>query len=313
MTAEDIPTLGPGAEFDRIRAIAARLGPRARDIGDDCALVSVGGVPLAVSADLAVEGTHFLREWLTPEEIGWRASAAALSDVAAVAGAPEGVLASVGVPADLPEAFLSALMGGVGEAANAVGAEVWGGDLVRAPVITIDIAVIGHAPEPVRRSGARPGDGLWVTGRLGGPAAAIRAWRAGAPPDPAARARFARPEPRVAAAAWLRDHGAHAMIDVSDGIASDAAQLSAASQVSIVVAAEHIPVFPSATEIEALVGGEEYELLVAIPAEVDVAVEDFERRFSIPLTHIGAIEAGAGVRIERNGATVEPPQGFIHF
>lgn len=313
MSADGGPALGPGTEFDRIRAIASRLGPRARGLGDDCALVSVAGAPLAISVDLAVEGTHFLRAWLTAAEIGWRAAAAALSDLAAVAAAPAGVLASVGVPPDLPATFLGDLMDGVGGAAHAVGAEVWGGDLVRASVITVDVAVVGHAPKPVRRSGARPGDALWVTGRLGAPAAAVRAWRAGRAPGAAVRARFAHPEPRVGPAAWLRDHGARAMIDLSDGLVSDAAQLAAAARARMVLAADRVPVFPSTADDDALAGGEEYELLVAIPADADVAVEEFERRFSIPLTRIGAVEAGAGVRVERNGAAIEAPQGFIHF
>jgi len=183
--------LGTGEEFDRIRSFWARLGERVGDAGDDCAFFGIGGERLAFSIDLAVEGTHFRLGWMTPVEIGWRAASAALSDLAAVAADPVGMLVSVGVPSEWPAEHVTDLMEGVGDAAAGVGAAVWGGDLVRAASVVLDVCVIGRlAQAPVLRRGASPGDELWVTGRLGGPFAALAAWNAHAEPDAAARERF---------------------------------------------------------------------------------------------------------------------------
>jgi thiamine-monophosphate kinase len=319
--------LGPGGEFDRLRAVFARLGPRVAGVGDDAALVTIDGVTLALSCDLAIEGRHFRRDWLTAEEMGWRACAAALSDLAAMAAQPLGVLAAVGVPEGSEGAFLEELMEGVARGAAFAGAVVWGGDLVQAPAVTLDVSVVGRADRPVRRRGARPGDRVWVTGSLGAPAAAIADWEAGRTPHPALRARFARPVPRIAEAAWLRDRGATAMLDVSDGLVGDAGHLAAASGVGVVLEAEKVPVH-GAVRAEgeegaegaerrtmlALQGGEEYELLVALPPAFGEAESRwFVRSFDLPLTCVGEVVAGAGVTVLRDGRPWEVGGGFSHF
>lgn len=306
--------LGPGGEFDRLRAVFARLGKRVAGVGDDAALVTVDGAPLALSCDLSVEDRHFRLAWLAPREVGWRAAASALSDLAAVAAEPAGVLAAVGVPEGREGAFLEELMDGVAEAADAVGAVVWGGDLVRAERVTVDVTVVGRAPRPVRRAGAGPGDGVWVTGALGGPQAALAAWEAGGTPAPGARARFARPAPRVREAAWLRDRGATAMIDLSDGLVGDAGHLAAASDVALELEADRVPVHPDATPEAALAGGEEYELLVTLPAAFGAADgAEFRRWFDLALTRVGAVARGRGVALRRGGRLVTIPAGFSHF
>ena len=306
--------LGPGPEFDRIRAVWRALGGHGAALGDDAALVEVGGERLAISTDLAIEGQHFRLGWLDPVEIGWRAAAAALSDLAAVAAQPVGVLASVGVPGERSEAFLTELMDGVARAAACVGAKVWGGDLVRSEHVTIDVVVVGRAPAPVSRAGARPGDGLWVTGRLGGVVTAVRAWSEGREPSAEARVRFAHPTPRIAEGAWLRDRGARAMIDLSDGLVGDAGHLAAASGVVCVIEADRVPIHAAADWESAIAGGEEYELLVALPGETaDSLGREFEVEFGVPLTHIGRIEEGTGVRVVRNGQPVDVEGGFSHF
>ncbi len=307
--------LGSGIEFDRIRAIFERLGARGGALGDDCALVTIGGTALALSTDLSVEGTHFRRTWLTPEEVGWRAAAAGLSDLAAVAARPAGLLASVGVPADAAADLVVRIMDGVGGAAASVGATVWGGDLVAAPEIVIDVAVVGVASAPVRRSGAAPGDELWVTGRLGAARAAVLAWGAGREPAEVVRARFAHPEPRVAAAEWLRDHGARALIDLSDGLLADAAHVAAASGAGCVIESERVPAHDGATVEDALAGGEDYELLVALPAGPDSArrAAAFETACGLPLTRVGRVTAGSGVTLERGGTRVPLVGGYTHF
>lgn len=307
--------LGSGVEFDRIRAIFKRLGGRGGALGDDCALVTIGSAALALSTDLAIEGTHFRRTWLTPEEIGWRAAAAALSDLAAVAARPAGLLTSVGVPADAAADLVVRIMDGVGAAAESVGATVWGGDLVAAPEIVMDTAVVGVAPTPVRRSGAVVGDDLWVTGRLGAARAAVLAWEAGREPVPAVRSRFAHPEARVAAAAWLRERGARAMIDLSDGLVADAGHIAAASGVACVIDAECVPAHDGATAEDALAGGEDYELLVALPAMSDGAglSASFREACGIPLTRVGRVTSGDGVALERAGRRIPLVLGYTHF
>lgn len=307
--------LGAGTEFDRIRAVWRRLGTRALTSGDDCALVTVGATRLAVSTDLTIEGTHFRRGWLAPGELGWRATAAALSDLAAVAAEPLGVLASVGVPPDWSEQEVADLMDGVGAAAAEVGALVWGGDLARSERVVLDLTVIGTTDAPLRRSGARAGDELWVTGALGGVAAALDALQTGSRPHAVLFERFARPRPRVAEAQWLRDRGAKAAIDLSDGLIGDAGHLAAASGVQVTLEREAVPVYQGVRSVdEALVSGEEYELLVALPRAAGRTLSAaFHEEFGVGLTRVGRVEAGAGVRLLSGGEPVSLPQGFTHF
>jgi thiamine-monophosphate kinase len=308
-------SLGSGAEFDRIRAIWRRLGTRAAPAGDDCSIVDVGGRQLAISTDMAVEGVHFQAGWLEPVELGWRIGAAALSDLAAVAATPLGLLASVGAPAGRSAEELATLMDGFASAGEAVGAIVHGGDLVRSDRLVVDAVVFGTVEHPLLRSGAAPGDGLWVTGALGAPAAAVRAWLAHRAPGEAARARFARPVPRVVEAHWLRDRGATAMIDLSDGLLPDAGHLAAASGVACRIDADRVPVHAGAEgRDDALAGGEEYELLCALPADFDDArAEAFSARFGLPLTRVGVVQAGAGVRLMDRGRPLAEPAGYVHF
>jgi len=312
--------LGPGREFDRIRTMAERWKSLARGLGDDCAFVEVGGTTLAISIDLSVEGVHFRRDWLSPQEIGYRAAAAALSDLAAVAAEPTALLLALGAPEQEPEATLHAVADGVGEAVRHAGAVIIGGDLTRAPQLVVDCCVVGRCESPVRRSGARPGDVLVVTGSLGGPLAALTAWQAGREPSPEARHRFARPEPRHQAAAYLARLGARAMIDLSDGLGGDLQHLLAASGVGARLDADRIPVHAAATREAQAAGepawafaarsGEEYELLAALPVGTTEAVL---RAAPVPLTVIGAVEAEPGARAFLGGVPVVLPRGFDHF
>jgi thiamine-monophosphate kinase len=312
--------LGPGAEFDRIRAMAARWGERARGLGDDCAFIEAGGERLAVSLDLSVEGVHFTREWLAPVEIGYRAAAAALSDLAAVAAEPIALLLALAVPANEPEGTIAQLADGVADAAADCGAAIVGGDLSRAGGIVIDCCVIGRAAAAVRRRGAKPGDRLIVTGSLGGPLAALLEWRAGREPPPSARERFARPASRHAAARFLAAHRARAMIDISDGLAGDLRHLLAASGVGATLEVERLPVLPAAAEVAARLGeqawslaarsGEEYELLAAVPPE---AADQAVAECPVPATVIGTVEAEPGLRATERGAAVQLRDGFDHF
>mgnify|MGYP006143555235 CR=1 FL=1 len=259
-----------------------RVGP-----GDDCAVVAGDGI--ALSTDMSVEGVHFRRDWLAPEEIGWRAAAAALSDLAAMAARPIGILVSLAAPREDAGDYAVRVMAGCRDAVESCGGVLLGGDLTRSPgPLVVDVTVVGEAPRPVLRSGARLGEELWVTGELGGSAACVEALLDGRTPDAAARERFARPRPRVREAQWLRERGIPtAMVDVSDGLAGDAAHLSAASGVAMLLVPELIPVHPAAHERSrirslrrALGGGEDYELcFTAAAGTVQPLVDEFEGEF----------------------------------
>jgi thiamine-monophosphate kinase len=312
--------LGRGGEFDRLRAIFARLGATGQGLGDDCALIPIGATTLAASIDVSLEGVHFRTDWLSFREIGWRAAAAALSDLAADGATPVGVLVSLGVPRGRGPAAggrrgpAAEIMAGVAAVARRVGAAVVGGDLVRSARYLVDVCVLGIAARPVRRAGARAGDGLWVTGRLGGAALALTALRAGRRLGPRLLRRYAHPEPRIAAGRWLARHGATAMIDVSDGLAADAGHLAAASGVQLEIALERVPCWPRVAPAAAVASGEEFELLVALPDRVgDAAARAFRRATGLVLTRIGRCARGAGVRLTRAGRPVTTPPGFDHF
>ncbi len=293
-------------EFDRLREIVARLGPRAGELGDDCALLPLGGTTLALSIDCSLEGVHFRTDWLTFEEIGWRSAAAALSDLAAEGAAPLGVLVSLGMPGSGEPG--AEIMNGVAAAAQSVGAKVLGGDLTRSEQYLVDVCVLGTAERPVRRAGARAGDGVWVTGRLGGAGLALAGYRSGTRPGggSALGRRYSHPEPRVAAGRWLAEHGATAMIDISDGLAADAGHLAAASGVGLAITLERLPCWDGVAPLAAAASGEEFELLVTLPASFN-AKPDFE------LTRIGECVPGGGVRLLEGNTPVALPAGYDHF
>jgi thiamine-monophosphate kinase len=319
VSVEPSLSLGPGGEFDRLRAIFARLGADAAGLGDDCALLPLGKTTLAVSIDCSLEGVHFRTDWLTFEEIGWRAAAAALSDLAAEGAEPLGVLVSLGMPGTEKRATgivdpAVEIMAGVGAAVQSVGARVLGGDLVRSEQYVVDVCVLGTADRPVRRAGAQVGDGLWVTGRLGGAALALAAFGAGPRPGGALGARYAHPEPRVAAGRWLASHGATAMLDVSDGLAADAGHLAAASGVGLEIVLERLPCWEGATPLAAAGSGEEFELLATLPAEFGAPrAAAFRHDTGLELTKIGTAFRGAGVRLLDGNTPVALPAGYDHF
>ncbi len=287
--------------------------------GDDAAVLDAGR--LVMSTDLAVEDVHFRRSWVTFAEIGVRAIAAAASDLAAMAAAPVAVLISLAVAPPEAQAILSELGDGFKAALRELGVPLVGGDLSASPgPVVIDVTVVGAAEEPVTRSGAHPGDELWVTGVLGGSAGAVRAWRNGTEPTPGLRASFVRPKARINEARWLADQvHVRAMIDLSDGLAGDARHLAAASGVRVVLDARLVPVHPDLTEEDArhlaLSGGEDYELCFVSPPDVTGRwADEFQERFGIGLTCVGHVEEGRGVEIV-GGADGQDSfiGGFDHF
>jgi len=318
------PGLGPGREFDLIRRFVGgsqELPPEVRrGPGDDGAVLEDGWV---ISTDLCIEDVHFKRQWLTDREIGARACAAALSDLAAMAAAPVAVLVSMAAPTD-GSVDLEAVQMGVRDSAAAAGAAVIGGDNARSPgPLFLDIVVVGRCDWPVQRDGAEAGDVVWVTGDLGASAAAVRTWDSGAEPSPLLRAAFASPQPRHEAACCLVEHEiVDAMIDLSDGLAGDAGHIAAASGVRITIESNAVPVAPAAVEAFgeeealqlALHGGEDYELcFVTDPGVVDPNY--FEERFGIRLTRVGTVSEGSGVWLQEGDGTVREVDagGFDHW
>lgn len=302
--------LADGAEFDLVRAMLFEWGTRARGIGDDAAVLDVpAGEHLVASTDASVEGVHFRREWLSPEEIGGRAAAAALSDLAAMAAAPLGMLLAFALPAAW-RADVTKLAGGVGAMAEWSGCPIVGGNLAQASELSLTITVLGAARRPLRRSGARAGDVLYVTGRLGGPGAALRALLSARPPSRADMARFAAPVPRLREARWLAERGARAAVDISDGLLADAAHLARASHVTLEIDLAGVPRVDGITPDEAAASGEEYELLVAMPAAVDTRA--FASRFGCDLTAVGRVKPFDGESVRVDGRAIKS-HGHDHF
>lgn len=306
--------LGAGHEFDAVRALLTRWGDRARGVGDDAATLDLSpGARLVVSTDTSAEGVHFRREWFTPAEIGWRAATSALSDLAAMAARPVGLLLAAGIPARWRDA-LPRLGDGIGEAAAAVGCAIIGGDLTAGRDLVLTVTVLGEAERPVTRDGARPGDGLYVTGRLGGPRRALDALLKGETPTAADRDRFSKPRARIVEAIWLAEHGASALIDISDGLLADAGHVAAASRCRLYLDPRDVPRVPGALLDEALTGGEEYELLCAAPGALDEGA--FARTFGVPLTRVGAVlsrEHATPSVVLTGGTRVDLPAGYDHF
>lgn len=313
--------LGPGPEFDLIRRVlegARAAGPQvALSAGDDCALIRAGERYLALTVDLSVEGAHFLPDWGTPELIGRRAVLATLSDLAAMAAEPFAVLVSLNVPAGSRPELAEQVGLGCRSAAEENGAALIGGDLSRGGAqLALDVTAVGAVERPLLRSAVRPGDELWVTGDLGSAAAAVIAWKAGGTVRDEWRGRFWAPQPRVREARWLVERGASAGIDLSDGLVGDAGHLAAASGVGVELDWAATPAAEGVDLQLALTGGEDYELLVAVPGGILglEAISEFRHAFGLPLTRVGRAVVGSGVRVFRDGAEVElAASAFDHF
>ena len=338
-------------EFELLALLRERLpaaGPQVRLGSGDDAAVTVPGGAVATSVDALVEGVHFRRDTASPRQIGRKAISTALSDLAAMGADPGEAYVWLGAPEDMDEAELLEVGEGIAAVAAETGTTVAGGDLTRAPVLGLAVTVTGHAPDAddfVTRAGARPGDVLVVTGELGGAAAGLALIEEPTPAgnqDPrqylertsvadldaraaeALRARQLDPTPRLAAGKALAAAGATAMIDVSDGLAGDAGHIASASRALLVIDADALPIAAGVEAVAAAAGreplelaaagGEDYELLAALPPGALAAAHEALAAQGTPLTVIGKVEAvrdgSPRAELRRRGGGAVPDRGF---
>lgn len=260
-----LPAAGEFAAIERLRRLLPAPPPGEVWIGDDAAVVRGPSGPLLLATDVLVEGVHVDLSLVGLDDVGWKAVAVNVSDIAAMGGRPLHALVAVAGP---PTVDLDLLYTGIVEAATTWGCAVVGGDLSSAPTLIVSVAVTGSADgEPLLRAGAGPGDTVFVTGPLGASAAGLRELRVGHRSGALVHA-HRRPSPPVRAGQLARAAGATAMIDVSDGLGADLGHLADASGVGVVL--HDVPVAEGATPEEAMGGGEDYELVFTVPDPVAV-------------------------------------------
>ena len=333
--AGTIRELGERGLIERVRR---RLGPPGPGvvvgIGDDAAVVAVGDRTLLLTTDTLIEGVHFRRQTATLRDIGAKALAVNVSDIAAMGGEPRWALLALGLPPDLPVTDVDELYAGLGETAAQQGVSLIGGDTCAAPAgLVLGITVVGEVQgAPLRRTGARPGDVLLVTGTLGGAAAGLAVLEGGAgsaPPDAvdAVCRAHRRPTPRVAEGRAIRASGvATAMIDLSDGLATDLGHLLEESGVGAEVRLADLPIAPATRAVArargvdvvhwAVSGGEDYELLFTADGPHAAALaRDVSAKTGTPVRIVGEIgPATRGLRfLDATGRRHAVRAGFDHF
>ena len=285
----DISQLGEFGLIERLTRIVGAKGSPDLIVGpgDDAAVWRVGSEYLIATTDAMVEGVHFLAERARWEDIGWKALAANVSDIAAMGGTPLFALVTLALPPDTPAETMDALYRGLGQSAREYGVIIAGGDVVRAPQVSVTVALMGLAaqrdgvPLLLRRNTARTGDVIAVTGTLGDSAAGLRRLPSGTAEEDPIVQRHTRPVPRVKAGRAAVEAGVRCGIDVSDGLLQDVGHVCEMSKAGAVLRAADLPLsdglhaaFPDDALELACTGGEDYELLLIGPAAVVSRVPD---------------------------------------
>jgi len=295
----------------RLRLPAGNLG-----IGDDAAVLRLPkGDDALVTTDFSLEDMHFRRDWHPPDAVGHRCLARGLSDIAAMGGTPRAVFLSLAMPPDLPQRWVDQFMGGLLKLARRHSVALAGGDTAQSPGgVLADIVVLGSVPggRALLRSGARPGDLIYVTGSLGSAMATLNELREGKKIAPRSRPKHFYPEPRIAVGKSLREKKlASAAIDISDGLSTDLAHICEESNVGAVIYAEALPTARLLSLEFALHGGDEYELLFTahpkrrIPKEIA----------GVPVTRIGEILPEKHLLLASSDGRIQTlaPAGWEHF
>ena len=331
----DLSELGEFGLIQRIRRIAgAGQWPVVKGCGDDTAVIaSRPGSVILVSTDAMVEGSHFRREWMSAYQLGTRAAGAALSDIAAMGGTATAIFATLCISAAWTVEDIEELVKGLAAVANDFAICLAGGDIVSsAGPLVIDVTALGeaHAERLWLRGGAQVGDAVLVTGTLGNAAGAVAMLEAGKHSDlsgfPHLAASLRAPVPRLEVAAAFSALGhVHAAIDISDGLVQDAGHVAEASDVGVELWASRLPVSRQLLECAELLGadalqwaaagGEDFELLLtADPGDVS-ALREALSQSSVPLTEIGKVTEGCGVRLrDDDGDEVRVAAGgWDHF
>lgn len=332
-----IEEIGEFGLIDRIKAIVnGPSGELVVGIEDDCAVVRWSDDKvLLLTTDTLIQGIHFNLDYFTFYQIGWRAVAANLSDIAAMGGWPRFVLATLALPKDTQVESVEEMYAGMKALADRFETSIVGGDTTASEeLLVVSLTVVGQV-EPdklTRRSAAQIGDAVFVTGTLGGAQAGLTVLKAQKPSlveqNPVVVGRHLTPEPRIREARFLVENfDIHAMIDISDGLASETHHVCKNSAVGALLLQEAIPLDSQTRAVAALFnenaldyalcGGEDYELLFTAPPEIasDLSLK-FYKEFSIPCTKIGKIVASsAGVRIETGDGrrTSLSARGYDHF
>lgn len=319
--ARQASTSGPSgdlkAHYKRGKAHSgSRVAGLLRGIGDDCAVVHLpAGHEALVTTDFSLEGIHFRRDWHPPESVGHRCLARGLSDIAAMGGAPVAAFLSLALPSELPQGWVDGFLKGFLGLANKFAVPLAGGDTAQSPAgVLADIMVLGSVPrgQAVLRSGARPGDFLYVTGELGGAAQLLSRLLSDSvkKSQPRRHPTHFFPVPRLAAGRHLRERGlATAMIDISDGLSTDLRHLCDESGVGARIYADRVPSAGGEANLRfALHGGDDYELLFACRRLLRGPIG------GVKVTRIGEITRGRRMVLVDGGKEKDlPAEGWEHF
>ena len=311
------------------KALIARIRSRERPvprviagIGDDCAILQIpAGHEALVTTDFSLEGVHFRRKWHSPEVVGHRCLTRGLSDIAAMGGQPIAAFLSLALPRKMSQSWVDRFLKGFLDLARKFGVTLAGGDTAQSPGgVLADIVVVGSVPKgaAIRRSGAKPGDRIYVTGELGGSAATLGLLSSGRKLRPGDYPQHFHPLPRIEVARFLRERKmASAMIDISDGLSTDLSHICEESGVGAEILADAMPrsvIGKPAHEVDlkfALHGGDDYELLFTSPRGKRVPA----RIAGVPITQIGHVRRDKRILLMNDqGAGFElKPQGWQHF